>query len=366
MTHQVSDRGHGTTGGTAAQQVAPKTPSSPVPLDLTSIILDLRARCPLPVLLKRMGLAKCAKPNCRSPFREDAKPSWGIFQRAGRWFWKDFATDEAGDEIEFIIRARELHDRKQARTVAVAYWNRVADGTAAPETTDRPVQSKPRSKPDCTGFQAGTPDQIARLAALRDISAGALELASHNGILVFGLHSGHEVFGVTDASGNALEVRRLDGRPFPAIGVVDERKSHSLKGSSKSWPVGIGNAGDHQPVLLVEGLPDLLAAFEVIVAEDAQHRAAPVGMLSASARIGDEALPLFAGKRVRVVPHLDPAGAAGAERWIDQLSAVGATVEVVGLGCSPKPDGRTVKDLNDYLPVYRVEKTTGMADWRLL
>jgi hypothetical protein len=358
--------GHGTTGSTAAQQAAPNNPSSPMPLDLQSIIRNLRVRCPLPVLLKRMDLAKHAKPLCRSPFREDTKPSWGIFQRDGRWFWKDFGTDESGDEIDFIVTARELQDKKHARTLAVAYWNRVAEGTAAPETPDRPVQPTPRSKPDCTGFQAGSPEQIARLAALRDISAGALELASRSGILVFGLHSGHEVFGVTDASGNALEVRRLDGQPFPANGMVGERKSHSIKASCKSWPVGLANLGERKTVLLVEGLPDLLAAFEVILTEDAQQWAAPVGMLSASARIDADALPLFAGKRVRVVPHLDSAGEKGVEKWIGQLSSAGATVDVVRLAGSPKPDGSTIKDLNDYLSVYRAEKAAGLPDWRLL
>ena len=367
MNNQVFVRGHGTTGSTALQQVAPKNPSSSVPLDLQSIIRNLRARCPLPVLMRRMGFASHAKPNCRSPFREDAKPSWGIFQRDGRWFWKDFGTDEAGDEIDFIVRARELQHRKHARTLAVAYWNRVADGTAAAtETKGAAIQPSARSKPNCTGFHAGTPDQIARLAKLRDISAGALELASRSGILVFGAFSEHEVFGVTDASGNALEVRRLDGQQFPASGVVGERKSHSIKGSSKSWPVGIANVGERQTVLLVEGLPDLLAAFEVVHTEDAQHRAAPVGMLSASARIDADALPMFAGRRVRVVPHLDPAGEEGVEKWISQLSSAGATVEVVRLAGSPKPDGSTIKDLNDYLPVYRAEKAAGLPDWRLL
>lgn len=340
--------------------------SRSVPLDLKSIILDLRTRCPLPVLMRRMGLAKHSKPLCRSPFREDAKPSWGIFQRDGRWFWKDFATGEFGDEIDFIIRARELHNRKQARTVAVAFWNRVADGVDTAGANNDPSGGASRSKPNCVGFGAGNPDQIAQLAALRDISAGALELASRNGILVFGLHSGHEVFGVTDTSGNALEVRRLDGQAFPAGGAIGERKSHSIKASSKSWPVGLANLGERKTVLLVEELPDLLAAFEVILTEDAQHWAAPVGMLSASARISDEALPMFAGKCVRVVPHLDSPGGAGAERWIDQLSTVGATVEVVRLECSSKPDGSTIKDLNDYLPVYRAEKAAGLPDWRLL
>ncbi len=356
--------GYGAAGSPALG--SPNTPSSSVPLDLQSIIRDLRARCPLPVLLRRMGMAQHAKPLCRSPFREDSKPSWGIFQRNGRWFWKDFATGEHGDEIDFIIRAQELGKKKNARTVAIAHWNRFADQTVTPEApspTETPVR---RAKPNRTGFQAGTREQINRLAELRDIRSDALELASRSGVLVFGTCLDREVFGVTDASGNALEVRRLDGQPFPASGVIAERKSHSLRGSSKSWPVGIANAGDRQTLLLVEGLPDLLAAFEVVLAEDAAEWAAPVGMLSASARIDQEALAAFAGKRVRVVPHLDSAGEGGVTQWTEQLSAAGATVEIVRLARSSKPDGSSLKDLNDYLPVYRTEQAAGLSDWRLL
>lgn len=43
----------------------------------------LKEKCPLPDLLRRIGLGKHAKPSCPSPFRSDSKPSWGIFQRDG-------------------------------------------------------------------------------------------------------------------------------------------------------------------------------------------------------------------------------------------------------------------------------------------
>jgi len=54
----------------------------------------LKEKCSLPDLLRRIGLGKHAKPSCPSPFRSDSKPSWGIFQRDGHWYFKDFATDE--------------------------------------------------------------------------------------------------------------------------------------------------------------------------------------------------------------------------------------------------------------------------------
>ena len=57
---------------------------------------NLRTRCPLPVLMSRMGYAKFATRLCRSPFRPDKNASWGIVRLNGRWIWKDFATGEHG------------------------------------------------------------------------------------------------------------------------------------------------------------------------------------------------------------------------------------------------------------------------------
>jgi hypothetical protein len=53
---------------------------------------------------------------------------------------------------------------------------------------------------------------------------------------------------------------------------LGERKSHSLRGSSKQWPVGLLPPGFEKPwlkehvrkILLVEGGPDYLAACQLI------------------------------------------------------------------------------------------------------
>jgi hypothetical protein len=60
---------------------------------------QLREKCPMPVLMQRLGLERFAKPSCPSPFRNDEHASWGIFEKEGRWFFKDFATEESGDEM---------------------------------------------------------------------------------------------------------------------------------------------------------------------------------------------------------------------------------------------------------------------------
>ena len=334
-----------------------------MPLDKECTTEALRARCPLPVLMRRMGLGKFAKPNCCSPFRRDEKPSWGIFQREERWFWKDHGTGESGDEINFIVRAKKLKPARAFRD-ALEYWEAKAnEADNEPSAYALPTPA-PRQKPDVSGFGPGSDDQLDRLSKLRKIDLRGLLVAQDRGLLVFGTFVGHEVYGIKDSSGNVLELRRLDSEPFSAHGPLSERKSHAVKGSLKSWPVGIANAGERPMILLVEGLPDLLAAFEVVVAEGALDRVAPVAMLSATAAIASDALPLFKGRHVRIIPHNDLPGKAGALRWKQQLVAAGATkVEVCSLAdeeCSP------IKDLNDYLPIYRMETADGSTEGRLL
>lgn len=337
-----------------------------VPLDKNDTIAELRTRCPLPVLMQRMGHARSVKPSCCSPLRPDKTPSWGVYQSEGRWFWKDHGTGESGDEIGFILQAKKLSPKKSFLK-ALAFWKSIADGgTDTPDELALP-EPEPRCKPDLSGFGPGTDGQLDRLASLRGIERQGLLVARERGLLVFGTFINQEVFGVTDASGNLLEVRRLDGQTFRPRGDLTERKSHALRGSSKSWPVGIANADARPMILLVEGLPDFLAAFEVVVREDALDRVAPVALLSASARISDEALPLFKGRQVRIVPHADTAGTPAAARWTHQLRDAGAVkVDHVRLTNSPDGAASPVKDLNEYLPIYRKEMAAGLSEGRLL
>ncbi len=116
------------------------------------------------------------------------------------------------------------------------------------------------------------------------------------------------MYGVTDQSGRVLEIRRLDGVPFPAHGSLVERKSHAIKGSQKDWPVGVLEAAACDFLAIAEGLPDFLALHQYVVQEDAVGKVGPVGLLSASCRIIEDALAHFKGKHVRIFPHLDEAG----------------------------------------------------------
>lgn len=73
-------------------------------------------------------------------------------------------------------------------------------------------------------------------------------------------------------------------------------------------------------------------------------------MLGASNRIPTDALPHFAGKRVRLYPHADASGAGhnAAVRWTWQLEKGGtAFVDAFRFDGLSLPDGSPVNDLND-------------------
>ena len=215
------------------------------------------------------------------------------------------------------------------------------DGTAEQFTPPKPAQpSGPAPKPATAerkppardGFRQPTLAELQAILFHRELgSLAGLTWAAQRGVLVVGQWRDWQCYGVTDSSGRVLELRRVDNEPFPEMGPLPERKSHSLKGSEKSWPVGLAEAADYPAVALVEGVPDFLVAHDVVIWEQGtrEHpqnvKCAPVAMLSASPAIHADALPFFKGKHVRIFAHAEAAGLAGAEKWRRQLLSAGVS-----------------------------------------
>jgi len=310
---------------------------------------ELKRICPLPVLLRKMGLGRYAKSSCKSPIREDENPSWGIFEKEGEWFWKDHGTGDHGDEITFLARYFDMNDRNDFPALLEKY----SEIAAKPDRVLGPAVSPlPDRKPDLTGFTPGNEDQIKRLGVLRGISVEALKLARDRGFLVFEIWNGMEVYGLRDKSGYVLEIRRLDGIHFLPHGNLPQRKSHALVGSKKSWPVGTVESRPFPFVAMVEGVPDFLAIHDFLLKENVADTVAPVAMLGASAIIDDAALQLFQNKNVVVYPHADVSGAGlkAADRWAKQLRSAGAkAVKIFDMPRVATLTNSQVKDLNDLL-----------------
>lgn len=320
-------------------------------------IQQLRASTPLPVLLRKLNLGQHARPSCTSPLRDDSNPSWGIYQRGERWFWRDHGTGDGGDEIDFLARLDGV-DPRHNFTGLLDRWEMVSKLPDPNPQAGKAAATKARAtRPDCQSIREGNAAELQQLCQLRGFDLASMEWAQQRGILRFGSFLGVPCYGVTDQGRRLLEWRRLDGQLFPAIGELAERKSHTVGGSNKSWPVGIQEAKEAQGILLVEGLPDLLAAHTIISREGKQATWAPVGLMGATARIDAEALELFRGKRVKLVPHLDEAGLKGAQARQEVLKGIASKVEFF-LVDEPGKDPH-LKDLCDYLPTHVQELADG-------
>lgn len=150
-----------------------------------------------------------------------------------------------------------------------------------------------------------------------------------------------------DETRNTAEFRRLDNGLYPKQD-GGEIKAWGLAG--KSWPLGAASLNGRKCVMLVEGGPDMLAAYDFLMQWRMLDRVAVVCVLGAGNRLREDALPYFAGCRVRIMVDADALkdsnepdsngrlvqrkvpGMEAAMRWEEQLTSAGAAVESFFVG----------------------------------
>ena len=314
-----------------------------------STLADAKTRLNIHNLWKHFGFDAEPKISCHSPFRKDGKPSFSV--NADGSLFNDFGNGDAGDAVDFFQRASGLSQKEACRKfIELAGGNFLA--TANPQRAaylNPQVETKP--KPVFPNFVKGTAEDFQHLANLRNIGREGLEWAGERGLLWFAKLKGCPSWIITDSKRVNAQARRMDGLEWEHIGA----KAWTLPGSWAAWPIGIGEAGKFGNIALCEGGPDFLAAHYLTLHEQASHYArrdvqcSPVAMLGASQRIHADALPLFAGKRVRIYGHDDDAGKAAVELWARQLQTVVADVDAFNFAGLRQADGKPVKDLNDSL-----------------
>ena len=285
--------------------------------------------------------------SCRCPWREDHKPSFSV--NADGTLWHDFSTGEAGDAVDFFQRASGLSQKDACRK-----FIEHADGNIMPApraACPRPADAKP--KPVFPDFRRGTADENQQLASLRKISREGIEWPGERGLLHFAKLKDCPAWIITDAARVNAQARRMDGQGWNHL--EGNPKAWTLPGSWASWPIGITDAQPFPAIALCEGGGDFLAAHYLALWEQSTFypkrdvTCSPVAMLGASQRIHADALPMFAGKRVRIFGHDDEAGRGAVERWAAQLASVGADVDAFSFAGLVQTDGKPVKDLNDSL-----------------
>jgi len=288
------------------------------------------------------------------PFHNEKTPSFTVSRSRQRFHC--FGCGAHGDVLEFVMR----YERLDFQAAYIKLAERAGNIRHLAED-EVPAASWPKFSHLKAGrcqdlspipldfLERGTHDDFRRLAASRNVAPEAIEIASAAGLLRFATLTNCRAWVITDVNRYVAEARRLDGNPWQHIGA----KAWTLRGSSKRWPVGIVEAQDYRAILLVEGGPDFLAAYHFMWT-DARTDVAPVAMLGASLSIHPIGLPLFANKRVRILPHYDPDALTGfdaARRWAAQLRTVGAAVDCFNCAGLVRSDGAAVFDANDLCSV---------------
>jgi len=267
--------------------------------------------------------------SCKSPFRDDSNPSFSVWESKDKWRWKDQATGEHGDTIDFLAKWEGV-----TNTEAVKLFCDLALGEVI-------------SRKGFDSFGVGTEQQFRDLAKLRRLSVAGLKLASERGVLRFGNAYGHSCWIVTDESGRVSEARRMDGEKF-----FGQHKAMAKKGADKSWPVGIASksSGLITAILIAEGGPDLLASYHLIELLGKSEQVIAVALLGRKiSSIHEEALPLFKGKEVILCPHNDSDGGGvyAMEEWSDQIEDADK-ISFFDFSEMQTPDGNAISDLNDF------------------
>ena len=311
-----------------------------------------------------LGLTGDPSKECHCPWREDRKPSFSVFAD-GRKF-KDFATDDRGDVIEFIEKALGVSKSEAAKKlIAMANTgNGGAGGNVPPRRPIAPCPASPGDKPAPLDVRKPAPAELIVIGKQRNLPESyggypGLEIAVQRGLLWVGKVYDHAAeravpaWIVTDDSRINAQARRMDGKPWTTA-QGEPIKSKTLPGFKATWPIGAANLGTAMNVILTEGPPDMLAAITAVFMAIGQSMAVvnSIGFACVTGAHQDlhpDSLVHFKDRRVRIVPDNDETGtgAKGAAKWTTQLTKAGAIVDWFELTGLKKADGSSAKDLND-------------------
>lgn len=281
------------------------------------------------------------------PFHQEKTPSCYISPDTGRFHC--FGCGEDGTVIDYHALTRKISPAEAIKELGARVNGAPCQQPSAVPKKESLRETSVRRRMSLNDLETGTAKELAQLSRARNISVPALQLASSRGFLRFFTRMGQRAWVLVDMTRRNAQARRCDGKSWQHIG---GKKAWTLPGYEAAWPIGIKEAQQFECIALLEGGPDFLAAFHFLLAEGCAESVAPVAILGSSNRIGDEVLPIFAGKSVRIFPHADGAeknhaGLRAAARWEAQLLPVVSRVDAFDFTGLFQIGGEPVKDLND-------------------
>ena len=262
--------------------------------------------------------------------------AWSVLAEWNARCLPSWSEAELRSKLQSALRCS--HPKPRGNKLDAGRWTPPASTQQASKQQMTPEQKRSR----WPELRTPSKTELRRIGEVRNVSPESLRLMIQRGMLFTARYAGMDCWIATDSSRLVAQARRLDGQTFS-----EGRKALTLPGSFASLPVGLPMVTDFQNILLVEGTGDLLAAFHFIYCEDREGDCHAVAMLGAPHRIMESALPLFAGKTVRVFPHADGEGRQAAARWTLALLPHVASMDGFDVSGCHRITGEAVKDLND-------------------
>ncbi len=329
------------------------------------LIQEAKLTLPMPDLWRKRGWPGEPNRSCRRPYApDDSRDKGSVFQtQGGAWLFHDFVSGENFDEVALLARVEGIDNsdacRRYIELSGVRGHPRIHSKPIPQSAADsgsmslKAVGDLPRVRPSIGKLESFTSEDVERVASLRGLDSMAVQLAAAEGLLWKGEKLGHESWVITDDARWNAQFRRFDGEPY-YLGALDkEVKTLGVKGGWAAWPVGFTAIAVHKRrfhnVVMVEGMPDMLAGFQVLAEDGYTAEATVICMTGSSMLVPDFCLPFFDGLRVRIFADADKAGKSAAVRWHKQLEKVGAVVDTYDFEGLLRADGQRVKDLNDVM-----------------
>jgi hypothetical protein len=312
---------------------------------------------PIPVLWRLLNLP--GEPGktgqaCHSPFREDRHASFAIYDGGKTAF--DFTTGQKYDGPSVLAEARGLsigQALKDFVELAGGDAGRCEHVSLQKQSDSQYQREVLQRRPDLSRFRMPSKAELLAIASDRGLAIAAPIIAARLGCVKCGNVCGFASWILVDRSGLIGEARRFGREDFPPIGDIGRRKAHRIRGSVKSWPLGLGvdrSLIEKASLLAVcEGGPDWLAAWHFIYRAK-RWDVFPVSILGRCVHgLHYEALELLKGKRIKFFPHADPDDGALKQIGLigEQLRMVGCQLSYFDLAGLRTAGGKPAKDLND-------------------
>jgi hypothetical protein len=292
--------------------------------------------------------------SCKCPWREDRHASFSVYDDGRKW--KDHATGEGGDVVDFITRALNISAEdglRQFMEMAGGGYRVLSPRpklapTPAPKTED--TDEKRRRRAAWPPMELPTDGELEVIATLRRLPVEGPQWASMDGSLRMANVDGERCWIIRSICGKNAQARRLDGQPLG-----DNLKAKTLAGSIATLPVGKYHDTRWPAVALVEGGPDVLAAYAAFHRLGLLDTVAVCGILGSSMRPPYGALATMKGRRVRILQDNDEAGRKAADVWARLIHNAGGNVDI----WTPAQEGA---DLNDIFHLPEAEITAALAE----